>query len=161
MRVEKLDRIFDGYDVIVVRLIDQIDNRRQRRALTTSGWSSDEHNTVFYIYYFFQYIGKVEIAKLGRPHGNHAHDDRVRAALLEDIHAEPSIAGNAERQVCGACLFKAFERRRLISDNQFGDAGRMGRYQLLQTRDANRHEFARQFDLWRPSGAEYQITDFI
>ena len=30
MHVKKLDRIFDGDDVVRLRLIDQIDDRRQR-----------------------------------------------------------------------------------------------------------------------------------
>ena len=96
MRVQKLDRIFDRDDVVVVRLVDEIDDRGEGRALTASGWSSDEHDAVFDVYYLFQYIGQVEIAEPRRPHRNHAHDDRVRAALLEDVHAKTRVAGSAE-----------------------------------------------------------------
>ena len=127
VRVQKLDRIFDGDDVVVVSLVDQIDNRRERGTLAASGWSSDQHDAVFDIYYLFQLFRQIEIAELRRPHRDHAHDDRVCAALLEDIDAETRVARSAERQVGRARLFEAVERRLLIADNQFRDARGMGR----------------------------------
>ena len=78
----------------------------------------------------------------------------MRAALLEDIDAETRVARNAERQVSRARLFETVERRLLIADDQFGDARGMGRQKLFETGDANRDEFAGQFDLRRPSGTE-------
>ena len=111
VRVQKLDRIFDRDDVVVVRFVDQIDDRGECRTLTAAGWSSDQHDAVFDIYYLFQLFRQIEIAETRRPHRNHAHDDRVCAALLEDIDAKTRITGNAERQVCRASLFEAFERR--------------------------------------------------
>jgi hypothetical protein len=49
----------------------------------------------------------------------------------------------------------------MVSDNEFCDAGRMGRSQFLQTGNADGHKFARQFDLRSPAGAEYQIAYFV
>src|SRR5215213_4477865 len=161
MRVQKLDRILDRHDVVVVRFVDEVDNGRQRRALATPGWSSDKHDSVLNIYYLFQYVGQIEITELRRPHRNHAHDDRVRAALLEDINAKTSVAGNTERQIRGATLFKTVEGRLLVADNQFRDAGGMARRQLVEPGNANRHEFSGQFDLWWPPGTEYQIAHFV
>ena len=43
--------------------------------------------------------------------------DRVRAALLEDIHAKTRVAGSAERQVRGARFFEAIDCRLLIPDD--------------------------------------------
>src|SRR5215470_596064 len=116
--MQKLDRIFDRDDVVVVRLIDQINDGGERRALATAGRSSDEHDPVFDVYYFFQYVGQIEIAEPRRPHGNNAHDDRVRAALPKDIHAETRVAGRAERQVRGTRFFKAIDGRLLIPNDQ-------------------------------------------
>src|SRR6185369_17591141 len=96
---QKLDRIFNRDDVVVVRLVDEIDDRSERRTLATSGWSSDEHDPVFDIYYLFQYFRQIEIAEPRRPHWNHAHDDRVRAALPENIHAKTSVSGRTERNI--------------------------------------------------------------
>ena len=154
MRVQKLDRILDGDDVVVVRFVDQIDDRSERRTLATAGWPSDQHDPVFDIYYLFQLFRQIEIAEVRRSHRNHAHDDRVRAALLEDIHAKTSVAGNTERQVGRAGFFETLDCRLLIADDQLRNAGRVGRRKLFQTGNANRHEFACQFDLRRPARAE-------
>ena len=44
--VQKLNRIFDRHDVVVLRFVNEIDYGGQRRALTTAGWTSDEHDTI-------------------------------------------------------------------------------------------------------------------
>src|SRR6185437_10086866 len=138
----KLNRIFDGDDVVVVRLVDQVDDCREGRTLAAAGWSSDEYDAVFDIYYLFQYFGQVEIAEPRRSHRNHAHDDRVRAALFEDIYAKTRVTRSAERQVRGARFFKTINRRLLITDDQFGYSRSVGRRQFFQPRHPNRHEFA-------------------
>src|SRR5829696_1322 len=97
VRVQKLDRIFDGYDVVVMRLVNQIYYCCEGGALAAAGWSSDKHDTVFDIYDFLQLLRKIEIAETWRTHRNHTHDDRVRPALFEDIDAKTRIARHAER----------------------------------------------------------------
>ena len=44
--VQELDRILDGEDVIGPGLVDQIDDRRERRRLARSGRPGDEHDAV-------------------------------------------------------------------------------------------------------------------
>src|SRR6185369_5058937 len=99
VRVQKLDRIFDRDDVVVVNLVNQVDDRCQSRTLTAASWSSHQHDSVFDIYYLFQYFRQIEITKARRSHRYHAHDDRVCAALFEDVDAETRVAGHTERQV--------------------------------------------------------------
>ena len=38
MLVQKLNRIFDSHDVIKLGLVNQIDDRRQRRTFSAAGW---------------------------------------------------------------------------------------------------------------------------
>src|ERR1044072_1644509 len=102
--------------MVVVRLVDEIDDRSKGRALAASGWPSNEHDAVFDIYYLFQYIRQVEIGEPRRPHRNHAHDDRVRAAVPEDIHAKTRFARSAERQIRGATPFQTVDCRLLIAN---------------------------------------------
>src|SRR5437868_1337934 len=161
VRVQELDRIFDRYDVIIMSLIYQIDNRSQRRTLATAGRTRNQHNAVFDVYDLFQLLRQVEIAETRRSHGYNTHDDRVRPTLLEDVDAETSVARNAERKVSRAGFFQSVQCYQMISDNQLRDSCGMRRRQLLQTRNANGHEFSGQLDLRRSAGAEYQIAHFI
>ena len=46
VQVQELDRILDGEDVLGARLVDQVDDRGQRRRLAGSGRSGDEHDAV-------------------------------------------------------------------------------------------------------------------
>src|SRR5689334_21615791 len=125
--------------MVVVSLIDQIDDGCERRALTTAGWSSDQHETVFDIHYLFQLFRQIEIIEPRRPHWDNTHDDGVSATLLEDVDAESRITRNAERKVCGAALFKSLEWRWLIADDQLGNSRSVRRQQFFQTGDTNGH----------------------
>src|ERR1044071_1492797 len=102
VRVQKLDRVLNRYDVVVMHLVDEVYDGGECGTLAAARWSSDEHDAILEIYYLFQLFRQIEIAELRRLHRNDAHDDRVAAALLEDIDTEASVAGNAERQVSGA-----------------------------------------------------------
>src|SRR6185436_19820263 len=137
-----LDWILDRHDVIGVNLVDEIDDGGKCRTLTTAGWSSDQHDAVFYIYYLSQLFRQIEIAEPRRSHRNYTHHDCVRAALLEDIDAKTRITRNTERKVRGAALLETFEWCGLIADDQFGNSRGVGRRQLLQTSDANRNQFS-------------------
>src|SRR5689334_9673759 len=127
VRVQKLDRVFDRNDVVVMRFVDKVDDRRESRALAAAGWASDENDAILDVRNLLQLLGKIEIAELRRTHRNHAHDDRVRAALFEDIDAETRLAGRAERQISRTSLFQTIESRLLVADDQFGHACGMGR----------------------------------
>ena len=96
MRVQKLDRIFDSYDVVVVRVIDQVDDGSEGRTLAAAGWPSHQDDAVLDVGDLRELGRKIEIAERGRAHRNHAHDDRVCATLFENIDAETSVARRAE-----------------------------------------------------------------
>jgi hypothetical protein len=47
--MQKLDRIFNGNDVVVLRLINEIDNCRQGRTLPATGGTGYQHHPVLNI----------------------------------------------------------------------------------------------------------------
>ena len=47
MRVQEFDWIFDGDDVVELRFIDDIDDRRQCRTLAAAGRSGNQDYAVF------------------------------------------------------------------------------------------------------------------
>src|SRR2546423_8961421 len=116
MHMQKLDWILDSDDVVIMSLVDQIDDGRQRRTLAAARRPCHQHDSILDIRYFLQLLRQIEIAKARRSHRDNAHDDRVRATLLEDVDAETSIARNAEREISRACFFEAFHCSLLVSN---------------------------------------------
>src|ERR1035437_8064345 len=47
--MQKLDRIFDGYDVVGLCIVDAIDDRRQRRTLARTGRTCKKNYSIAYI----------------------------------------------------------------------------------------------------------------
>ncbi len=161
VRVQKLDRIFNRDDVVVVRFVDQIDDGGQRRTLAAAGWSSDQHNPILDIDDLLQLFRQIEVVELRRTHRDHAHDNRVGAALLEDVHAKTCFTRSTERQVGRTSLLETLSGVLLIANDQLGDSRRMGRGEFFQSGNSYRHQFSGQFDLRWPSGAKNQIADFV
>ena len=115
--VQKLDRVFDRDDVIKLCLINQIDHCRQRRALATAGRAGNQDNPVFQFSYFPQLLRQVEVFEGRRTRWNHAHHDRVGAALLKNVHAKAIKARQAERDIRRAIFFQALGRHFLLADD--------------------------------------------
>jgi hypothetical protein len=44
VRVQKLNRIFNGDNVVVLRLVNEIDDGRQGRAFSAAGRTRNQHN---------------------------------------------------------------------------------------------------------------------
>ena len=83
--MQKFDRILDRHDVIELLFIDQINNRCQRGTLTAACRSGNQDDAVFQLRYFPQLRWQIEIVESRRSLWDHAHDDRMRASLLENI----------------------------------------------------------------------------
>src|SRR5437667_8342636 len=86
--MEKLYRVFDGDNVIKLGLVNPINDRGQRGTLAAARRPGHQHDSVFQFNDVAQLLRQVEIFEARRPWRNYAHDDRMRAALLEDIDAE-------------------------------------------------------------------------
>src|SRR2546427_821729 len=96
MPVKKLDRIFNRDDVIELCFVDQIDDRRQRRALAAARRPGNQDDAILQFDYIAQLSGQIKVLEARRARRNHAHDDRMCTSLLENIDAKTTQTGNAE-----------------------------------------------------------------
>jgi len=62
--VKEFYGIFNRHDVVVLRFVDQIDDRRQRRALSAPGWTGNQHDAVLDLGNLHQLLGQVKVFKL-------------------------------------------------------------------------------------------------
>src|SRR5437660_7055941 len=99
MAVPELNRILDRDDVIKLCFVNQIDNRGERRALAAAGWTSDQHDTVLHLDNLAQLLRQTKVFEARRARRNHAHYDRVRSALLENVDTKSVYSGQAKRNV--------------------------------------------------------------
>src|SRR5437868_9726492 len=97
--VQEIDRILDRDDVIKLRFVNQIDNRRERRALAAAGRTSDQHDTVLHLDNLAQLLRQTKVFEARRARRNHAHYDRVGSALLENVDSKSVYSGQAKRNV--------------------------------------------------------------
>src|ERR1700741_1118014 len=88
MRVEILDWIFDGYDVVVLLFINQVNDRGLGGTLSRTGWTSHQDQTVSQFGNLRQLVRKTQRLDRGNVGGNHAHDNGIDTALLKDIDAK-------------------------------------------------------------------------
>ena len=107
VRVQELDRILDREDVIRAGLVDQIDDRRERRRLARSGRPGDEHDAVLQRHDVGQHRRQIEIGERRDPRRDHAHDDRVAAALTEDVDAKARPLGSEYERSQAPCSLSA------------------------------------------------------
>ena len=118
VQMQELDRIFDREDVLGARLVDQVDDRGQRRRLARSGRTGDEHDAVLAAPRSRQATaGRFRSASDGIFVGDDAHHDREGAALAEDVDAEARAVGQRIREVARALLLQRAQRM-LVAANQ-------------------------------------------
>src|SRR5688572_6774336 len=92
VRVKELDRILDREDMDRPLLVHAIDDGRQGRRLARPGRAGHEHDAVAQLDYVFELRRQSEIIERRDADWNDAHDDGVRRALPEDVHAESTDA---------------------------------------------------------------------
>src|SRR5438876_10786303 len=90
MFVEKLDRIFNGYDVADLLLINTIEQCGQGRRLARSPGASHQHDPFAQIGDFFEANGKIQRREARNGCRDHTHDDGATAALNENVDAKTS-----------------------------------------------------------------------
>lgn len=116
--------------VELVSLIKSITAARVE--LFTPGRPGHQHDAVLNLDDLFQLFGKTKVAEPWRAHRDYSHHNGMRPPLLEDIHAKASVSRCTKRQICGAGLIQTFVGGLLISHDEFGDAGGVGRREFLQ-----------------------------
>src|SRR5258708_3475899 len=159
--VQKVNRVFDSDDVVELRLVDQIDDRRQRGTLAATGRPGHQHDPGFQFADLTQLGWQVEIFKPRRPRRDDAHDDRMRAALLENVDPKAAQAGNTEREIGRADLLQTLRCFFVPADDELGDAGSLRRRVFVYARDWHRLQLANQFNLRRAPRRKDQIAYLV
>src|SRR5258708_17541432 len=157
--VQKVNRVFDSDDVVELRLVDQIDDRRQRGTLAATGRPGHQHDPGFQFADLTQLGWQVEIFKPRRPRRDDAHDDRMRAALLENVDPKAAQAGNTEREIGRADLLQTLRCFFVPADDELGDAGGLRRREFFSSRDDHRFPPSNPFNL-PPAATRKKYTPY-
>ena len=88
VRMQKLDRVFDRDDVVMLAVVDVVDDRGERRGFADAGRTRDEHDAVAQLRDLREVRGQVQAFERRDFRRDHAHHDRICAALLKDVDAK-------------------------------------------------------------------------
>src|SRR5215204_3053525 len=119
VRVQELDRVFDGDDVLVSLAVDLVDHRGERRGLTGAGGACDEDEAARTVAELRddgrqpQIVERLDLVRDG------AEDRADRAALVEEVGAEARQPTHAEREVQFKRLLEAVLLR--VGQNRVGE----------------------------------------
>jgi hypothetical protein len=99
VRVQVLDRILDGDDVLVPLGVDLVDDRRERGRLARAGRPGDEHQPARLLRQLADDRGQAQFLERKNLERNRTKCRRHRAALHEQVGAKTREAFDAEREV--------------------------------------------------------------
>ena len=159
--VQELDRILDGEDVFGARLVDQIDEGRQRRRLARPGRTGHQHDAVLERGGVGHGGRKVQIGERRNLRRNDPHHDRIGAALAKDVDAKAGSLGQRIGEIAGALIVERPQDLLLAADEIAGDTGRILGPQQRKLGNRDRDQVAVPFDLRRPSRGEDQVADAL
>ena len=89
VRVQKLDRIFQGQNMNFLRQIELVQHRGERRRLSAPGGARDENDPVLLLDHFLENRRQPELFQRGNIRLKLPHHDGLPAVLLENIHSKP------------------------------------------------------------------------
>jgi hypothetical protein len=98
-KLDELDRVLDRDDVLVARLVDLVDHRRERRRLARAGGAGDEHESTRAPRQLVHDGRQSELVDRDELAGNQAERGRDRAALEVRVDAEPRAAGDGVGEI--------------------------------------------------------------
>ena len=99
MAMDELDRVFDRDDVTLQFLIDLVDHRGERGALSRAGGAGDEHEATGPVGQLGDDVGQAQLLEGLHVEGNLPDHDRDAATLFEHVAAEAREILDAEREV--------------------------------------------------------------
>jgi len=136
--VEELDGVLDGDDVVGLVLVDVVDHRGQRRRLAATGGPGDQNQAAGDQGDLLEHLGQIQLVECLDVGGDDAEDQRDRAPLLEDVHAEPAQGLDAVGQI-ELGVFLEIQLLAVVHDAE-GHEERVFLRQLLEVDE--RHQFA-------------------
>src|SRR5690606_23045643 len=97
--VLEFDRIFEGKDMSLRRLVNIIQHRREGRRLTRTGRTANQDEAVRIGARRLTDWRKIELIDLGRTLGENAHDEGHAVALVKKVHPKNADARGLKRVV--------------------------------------------------------------
>jgi len=125
VRVDVLDRILDGEDVIVALQVDLVDHRGERRRLAAAGRTGDEHEAARPLGEVGQHGRQAELLEAADLFGNQPIDGADRPALVEHVAAKAREPLDAEGEVELQRLLEALLLR--VGEHAVGEGLGVGR----------------------------------
>ena len=119
VRVNELNRVFDGDDVAVAVGVAVANHGGERSGFARACAADKNHQAAFFHHHLFQDGRQVHVFKLGDFAGNHAADQGGGAALHHGVDAEARYADQADGEVAFVGGEKFF--RLLVVHNRTGD----------------------------------------
>src|ERR1700730_1946584 len=105
----------------LLRVVQLIEQRRQRRRLAAAGCSGHENDSVFLAYHFVE--NRWESEAFDRRHFGRqfSHDDGVPSVLLKDVYAEPRQISQVVATVARSTCLKVLQKTGIGVDHVHGD----------------------------------------
>ena len=133
VRVHELDRVLDGEDVLVARLVDLVDHRGERRRLARAGRAGDEHQAARLAGELADDRRQAELLDRHRLGRDQTEGGADRAALEEGVDAEAALARHRVGEVELMVGLQALALG--VVEDRVDDLARVGRRQLREALD--------------------------
>ena len=97
--VHKLDRVFDGEDVVMMVFVDVVDHCRQGGGFTGTGRAGYQHQAARLVGNFLEHFGRVQLFQREHFAGNGTEYGGRAAFGVECVHTETGDVGQLEGKV--------------------------------------------------------------
>src|SRR5690606_26902017 len=87
-RVDELDRVFDGEDVLAVVPVDPVEHRRNRRTLTATRHTGQQHHALVELAQVLHHGRQVQSLKVGNEPLHLTRNHAPHSELNEQVDAE-------------------------------------------------------------------------
>src|SRR5690606_23231178 len=98
-RVHDLDGVLDREDVIGLRAVDQIDERRERRRLAVAARARDDHEALVVRDHLRELDREAELLERRRCGERETERALEAGLLLRDVRAQAAAIGSRQREV--------------------------------------------------------------
>ena len=161
MAVHVLDRIFDGDDVVRVVAVDLVDDGGERGRLARAGRPGDEDDAVLELADVVKLLRQLQRLQRRHPLGDDAQDDRIRAALREDVHAEARLLRDRVREIDRAVGQQGARQLAVAAQHVHGDHLGLVRREARQAGEIDGNERAVDLHLRLPPHREVEVRDAV
>ena len=123
VRVQKLDRVFEGEDVNLLGFVQLIQQRGERSRLAAASRAGDEDDAVFLLHHLPKNRRQAERIERRNLRLQFAHHDRLPPVLPEDVNAETRDVRERVAAIAGAERGEVITQTRFAADQVICDHG--------------------------------------